>query len=207
MLGLRDFPKRTSEEKVELLGSEQRVRTLDNITTTTLPISKKEMKKGVVLEIIEKKLLSDEILRNYPIVYIGSGTDVEYPLALGGRNIVMVDPILEDEQAINELIGKIKTLTDQDVQNNFGKITFTFDFGSGSENVVVELATRPYDKTIEDRYEIPDNSGAIVLFASQGPSGLVRVDDNMKEKLVEGGVIIEDTTLMKKSGENVELGS
>ena len=83
MLGLRDFPQKTLEEKKNILGSDQRVQVLDSIATTTHPNSKKEVKKGVVLEIAEKKLIAPEILEKYPIVYIGSGTDIEYPLALG----------------------------------------------------------------------------------------------------------------------------
>ena len=130
MLGFRDFPKRTDEEKKELLGTEQRMKVFDSISTTTLPVSKKEMKKGAILEIIEKKLLSDKILRDHPVVYIGSGTDVEYPIALGGRNIVMIDPILADEQAIKEVLEKIKRVTNQETQNDNGKIVFSFDFGN-----------------------------------------------------------------------------
>ncbi|PIQ91731.1 MAG: hypothetical protein COV70_02140 [Parcubacteria group bacterium CG11_big_fil_rev_8_21_14_0_20_39_22] len=84
-LGFRDFPKRTIEEKRGLLGSEERVRALDAITTTTLPASKKEIKKGVVLEVAEQNLISPEVLRNNLLVYIGSGTDIEYALALGGE--------------------------------------------------------------------------------------------------------------------------
>jgi hypothetical protein len=206
MLGLRDFPKRTQEEKLKLLGSQQRLNVLNSITTTTLPISKKEMKKGAVLEIIEKRLLSDEILRNHPLVYIGSGIDIEYPLALGGRHIIMVDPIFVDETAISEVIERIKVACNKEAKDDDGKLSFTFDFGSSNEDVLVELSAKPYSNSNEG-YVIPENTGAIVLYASQSPSGVVRVDEHMKSKLVENGIIIEDTTVTKKGDVNVvELG-
>ncbi len=208
LMGFRDFQKRTQEEKLALLGSGERVKALDAITTTTLPSSKKEMKKGVVLEIAEKRLISDEILRAYPLVYIGSGTDLEYTLALGGRITVMVDPILAIPEIRDELIEKVKKLgPGANIQND--TCVFEFDFGHGKERVSVELAAKAYSAE-NSEYELPDRIGAIVLYASQGPAGRITADDTMMDKMVEGGIIIEDTTVIKIKGgqkETIELGA
>ncbi|MEI6553225.1 MAG: hypothetical protein WCO09_01530 [bacterium] len=211
MLGFRIFPKRTPEEKLALLGSEERLRSLDAITTTTYPLSKKEIKKGAVLEITERNLLPVELLTEHPLVYIGSGTDIEYPLALGGRDIRMIDPILSDERAKAELIEKIRQLIKEDQKIGDGqKLGFLFDFGNGKEEVSVELVEKPYSPEDAEGYVIPDNVGLIVLYAAQSPGGRVAVDENMKSKLVEGGAILEETTIIKpgKNGEEniIELG-
>lgn len=213
LLGLRNFPKRTRDEKMALLGSEDRVRALDAITTTTLPcIQKGEMKKGVVLAVAEKNLISQEVLRRHPLVNIGSGTDIEYPLAVGGRIIIMVDPILEKESIQGEVVEKIEKLISEKTTRQGNKIFFNFDFGNGKESTSVELVNKPYpikDREIGD-YDLPDDTGAIILFASQGPGGRVKTDEAMTSKLVDGGLMIEETTATIKrcdKNEIIELGS
>lgn len=149
LLGLRDFKERMREEKFELLGSEERLRAFENISTTTFPIGKKsEMKRGIVLELIEKNFLPTEVLQKYPLVYIGSGLDVEYPLAIGGRHIIMVDPIFADSQAEEEIVEKIKSIIKREINKGFlvGQLNFTFDFGAGIESVVVQLIPKLYER-------------------------------------------------------------
>ena len=208
-LGFRDFPQRNFEEKKVLLGSNERVRALDAITTTTLPVSKREVKKGVVLEIAEKYLISSELLRQHPLVYIGSGTDIEYPLALGGRNIIMVDHILKDEIIQKEVVEKVRKLIEEEPIVSGQKIDFSFDFGNGKESVSVELVAKSYSPKDINGYNIPSNTGLIVLYASQGPSGTVSIDENMKLKLTEEGVILEETRIIKTEENKekiIELG-
>jgi hypothetical protein len=208
LMGFRGFPKRTQEEKLALLGSEERVQALDSITTTTLPSSKKEMKKGVVLEVAERHLISEEILRTYPLVYLGSGIDIEYALALGGKIIVLVDPILAIPEIKTEAIEKIKHLS-SDVVIEGDTCAFEFDFGNGKERVTTELVAKAYSKET-DSYALPDKIGAMVLYASQGPRGRITVDNSVKERIIDGGIIIEDTTaIIIKDGQEelIELGS
>ncbi|MEI6346235.1 MAG: hypothetical protein WCO79_03310 [bacterium] len=210
LLGLRDFPKRTVEEKRMLLGSEQRLAALDAITTTTLPVSKKEVKKGIVLELADKAIISADTLRTHPLVYIGSGTDIEYPLAIGGRQIQMVDTLLSDEKMQEEVIAKITKLISAAPEVSSGTIHFTFDFGSGPEPVSVMLVSKflPYfeEKRLEGDFVLPSDIGAIVLYASQGPGGCVGVTDAMKEKLVDGGAIVVEHQVITKNGTVTELG-
>jgi hypothetical protein len=209
MMGLRDFPKKTSEEKMSVLGNEQRLIVLDAIDTTTYPRSKREVKKGIVLEVADKVLISDEILRNHPVVYIGSGTDIEYPLALGGRIIVMVDPLLGHEEARKELLEKVQKYSGANlVESDNGIIDFPFDFGSGEESVKVELAAvhYPYQENLrkEDDYQLPQDIGVVILYA---PAGVIVDEGEVKEKLTEGGAIINEYTLTTKDGKSVDLGS
>lgn len=173
-LGLRAFPKRSFEEKMKILGSKEKVSALDAIETTTKPLAKKEVKKGIVLEILENNFISSELLKNNPLVYIGSGADIEYPLALGARNIVMVDVYFghsnfKDKLKV-EVIDRIKKLIAKNPEIMENKLEFQFDFGQGKEKVTVELNGQMYPFSEESRmgkdYAIQDNMGAIVLFAS-----------------------------------------
>ena len=208
MMGLRDFPKRTVEDKKALLGSDRRVSVLDAITTTTNPASKREVKKGIVLEAVEKGLVSSELLRQNPVVYIGSGTDIEYPLALGGRNIIMVDPLLGHEEARQELIQKIERIISEDPLMEDKVISFKFDFGNGPEDVKVELVTKHYpyseDRRTEDDYDLPEEIGAAILYA---PAGVIIDDSKVRERLTDRGVIINEYTVTKKNGESIDMGN
>ncbi len=210
LLGLRTFPKRTTEEKRTLLGSDQRFAALDSITTTTLPVSKKEVKKGIVLELVDKALISSELLKDHPLVYIGSGIDVEYPLAIGGRMIQMVDTLLSDPKMQEEVIAKIAKLISKNPDVVGNTLHFNFDFGSGQESVSIELVPKflPYseEKRLEDDFMLPSDIGVVLLYASQGPGGSVKVSDAMKERLVDGGVIIDDYQIITKDGVTTELG-
>jgi len=211
LLGLRDFPAKSPPEKLAILGSAERVKALDAITTTTMPPKKKEIKKGVVLEISERKLLSPKLLRSHPLVYIGSGTDIEYPLALGGRIIILVDPILQNPQAQEELVTKLKHVSPRAVSITGNQIAFKFDFGEGEENVTVDLLSKPYPYSeaarTEADYIIPEETGVVVLFASRGPEGSIAIDESIRNKLTEGGLIIEEHKIIKKDGAVEELGS
>ncbi len=208
LLGLRDFPKKNQDEKRALLGSEQRVAVFDTISTTTNPASKREVKKGIVLEAVEKRLVSGELLRQHPLIYIGSGTDVEYPLALGGRSILMVDPIFGHEEARQELIEKIRKIVAENSVIEDTAINFKFDFGEGPENVRVEMVAQHYpyseDKRKEGDYNLPQENGVILLYA---PDGVIIKENLLREKLVEGGIIINEYTLTNKDGRSIEMGN
>ena len=208
LMGLRDFPLRTVDEKRALLGSDSRVFVLDAISTTTNPASKREIKKGIVLEVTEKGLIPEEVLKHNPIVYIGSGTDVEYPLALGGRNIIMVDPLLGHEEARQELVQKIEGIIADNPLIEDKVISFKFDFGNGPEDVKVELVTKHYpyseDRRTEDDYDLPEEIGAAILYA---PAGVIIDDSKVRERLTDGGVIINEYTVTKKDGESVDMGN
>jgi len=90
-------------------------------------------KKQNVLEIREKNVLNEELLKHSATLYIGTGLDIEYPLCFGARNIVMIDPIFKDKSVIERLRLKISELTENQFTENDGHFYFKFDFGQGKE--------------------------------------------------------------------------
>ncbi len=54
LLGLRDFPHASEKHRQGLLGSNERAHAWEAIDTSTLPRRKREVKKGIVLETLEK---------------------------------------------------------------------------------------------------------------------------------------------------------
>lgn len=203
LLGLRDFEALTPEQKQDIFVSGERLAAFEGITTNTMPIDKKtSMKKGIAAEVAKREIIPELVLKEFPVVYIGSGTDVEYPLVLGGRHIVMIDPIFKDERARQEVIEKIVKLIKENPVTSPEVITFQFDFGKGKENVEIKLIPESY--SIEDGKEVgllPDKVGVLILFASQGPKGSVRIDDNMKGKVVNGGCILKEANVLAKDKE------
>ena len=199
LLGLRDFNIFSPEEKTALLVSKDRLSALEAIDTNTMPRGpKREMKRGIVLEVLKQKLLSVEILRNNPLVYLGSGFDVEYPLALGAHKIIMVDPIFSEEDACEEVRSRIEDLGLSGVTRDNKTITFEFNFGDGHESVSVDLIPEEYPMYAgETGYSIPETAGHIVLYASQGPEGIITVTDEMKSRVLAKGAILSDADLIR----------
>jgi hypothetical protein len=194
LLGLdKEWTELEDDEKSNLLKSSSRKRAYDTIDTTTHPRSKKiQQKKGEVAEILKKKLLSTEVLRK-PTVYLGSGEDIEYSLALGCRNLIMVDPILDNE-SIQRIINKLKALGGQELSIQANTIEFDFDFGEGPEKSSIEIAQKVYNPPPEaplvyEVFEIPEEAGLILGFASIGYMGL---EDKIETKIAKGGAILSD---------------
>lgn len=190
------------ERKEKLLASSKRKAAFDNIDTSTG--FRKEMimqKQGVVSEVIEQNLISEKILKNYPTVYLGSGTDIEYPLALGSREIEMVDYILDNPGARQEISRRIEALVGQSVAVDGDKIIFKFDFGSGSETVLVNLRPMIHSNqeggSQADKYMFPEKIGLILGFAAQGPAGRIELGRDIKSKLVEDGAVLWNTEFTK----------
>lgn len=202
LLGLRDFPQRTSDERKRMMGSDMRLAALEAIDTSTRPRpAKREMKKNVVLEVVAKKLLPQDLLKSNATVYIGSEMDVEYPLAFGARHIVLVDPVFTLEECCRDMSEKIKNLAGR-VSEEGGRLKFSFDYGDGPEDAEVLLIGGIYSSKFNPEalgvpvYELPDDVGAILLFGTQSPGGVVCADENMLSKLVHGGVIVEETHII-----------
>jgi len=209
MLGKRNFPKRTEEDKLRILQSGERVRALNAIETTTFPPGKKEMKKGAVLEIAERCLISDAVLKEQEITYIGSGTDAEYLLALGARHGTMVDPILDIPEARTELLQRIQRACGTEPRVHGDHISFDFDFGSGKEEVTMRIVSKFITPTGSeprpDNYELPHGLGGIVMYAAQGPGSFVKADDALKSKIAEGGFLLEDLKFGNKREGKIEM--
>jgi hypothetical protein len=190
----------TEDEKEKLLKSKERMSTYKNIDTTTNPRQEKiKQKKGIISEIVRGGLISEGILKNFSTVYIGSGVDIEYPLALGARKIEMVDPLFEDQKAVDYIIEKLSSLLGKEItQDEEGVLNVLFDFGDGPETLSIRLVSKPYHQEIsglekpKEMYLLPDKIGLILLFASY-----VDPDKNMESHIVEDGGILYGRTLAK----------
>jgi hypothetical protein len=167
-----------------------------------------EQKRGIVSEIIRKNVISEEILKNFPIVYLGSGSDINYPLAIGGRNIVLVDMAVSDENNRHGVLRRLSEVFDSEISNPDGnEFSFSFDFGDGPEEVLVSLESGMYAPMNEEQvaeygeYVLPDKVGAILTFVLNSPLGFIKINDEALSHLVDGGVIIEDSRLIRVSRE------
>jgi hypothetical protein len=207
-----------SPSKELVLGSRERIQAFDRIDTSTLPRAQRiREKKGIVSEVISRHLLPDELLRTHSAVYLGSGTDIEYPLALGCRNIVMIDPILETSGAVDEIVSRIRSilLTEASLIRNQQNMTFDCDFGGGPEVVTVQLDGRRFEPsaTAGDIAAVGPikRVGLILCFAAQGPHGEVEVPKELVSRVVDGGFMLVNHQLHHLSSttnepEIIELG-
>ncbi|MSU54761.1 MAG: hypothetical protein EXS48_02955 [Candidatus Staskawiczbacteria bacterium] len=222
LLGLdKKYDVIKNEEKETTLKSPERIKAFESIDTSTNPRrSNIEKKQGIISEIIKKGLVSEEVLKNNPLLYLGSGTDVEYPLALGSRKIIMADFMLQDVEVRQYIADRIKSLINKEVTVEGDEFVFNFDFGEGEEVVRVkfigqELASQyneNHEKLLDEfDKQIPDNVGIVIKYASHGPAGSIIIDDKTKAKIIDGGVILEEDTISKKdvkegTWQDTELG-
>ena len=204
LLGLnRDYNMLAEEDMAKYLPSLERRKAYENIETTTNPRKPKiRQKQGIVSELLKNRELPEGVLISYPTVYLGPGTDIEYPLALGSRKIIMVDPILRSPEIQRQILDRVKLLTDKDAAINNDDIVFDFNFVSGEETVTIKLDPRMYDpESVEtkDKFILPPEIGMVLGFASQGPSGHIKFGDEIKNRVVEGGVILNEDCLTIKN--------
>ncbi len=206
LLGLdRDLPVFEEMEMQEFLKTEDRIRAYNRIDTNTMPRKlKAEQKRGIVTKVLKERLISDEILKTNPTVYLGSGTDVAYPIALGAHYIVLVDPGFVSQAWQDAIREQIREISGRDPIPSVDGFTTTIDFGNGEETVRVELVPLAYTERDDDqsRYILPNNTGTILMYAPQGPGGVINCSDSMKGCVVSGGAILDGATLNKK-----ELGA
>lgn len=145
-----------------------------------------KIKTGIsLLPIIDKSNIS-----HYPLLYIGSNLDLEFPLILQAKKIVMLDPCFSNEENIGKILQKVITYdSEQPEINRFSswhtRISFYFDFGRGAEKVHVDLVAKTYQE-----YEIILPLGYIVEFNSKLDHTLFKPD--ALNKLLIGGLIINN---------------
>lgn len=133
------------EEFGDMFSSLDQRRAISEVTSSSLD-SKIAInhKKRSVKEITEEALLSPEIMKSGATIYVASGTDIAYPLLIGARKIVMVDPILQDDKTKQEIINRITAIINQPPEIIDNRLEFQFDFGNGDENVSVILQAAVY---------------------------------------------------------------
>lgn len=151
-------------------------------------------KKGVLLDLLEKKEINQNVLRKCETIYLGSNIDIEYPLCLGARKIVLADPAFKNPISQTLLFKKIKDLVGREpTHTSENEYTFFFDFGDGPEEVMLELAGKSYAFREElTEYKIPDGVGLILSFITPSGTTLKHPLDAraVRDKLVAGGMVI-----------------
>jgi hypothetical protein len=195
-----DTPPRFSisaEDRRLLLPTSDLVRAFDNITARTgnedAAISHK---RRLVVAVRNRKLIPDDILR-LPTVYVGAGADLEYPLCLGCRHLIMVDPNDELLNAI-EVADRIRRATGREpAVSPDGELSFPFDFGAGPETVLVRIEHAWYNPT-------GDAAGRTPVFSPPDAIGMVlgyqlldiEIDpESVVKRIVSGGVMLANRPL------------
>jgi hypothetical protein len=176
------FEKIGKGEEIErFLPSKFLQKAFNNLTTeTTFAEEATERKRNWILEIIKRGLIDPKILQNYPTVYIASGTDVEFPILLGAQNIIMVDPIFENKEKVNEvrrrieaMIGNNELKISEEQINSKTKTIFEFKIEGKSFRIEVIPAYYGLSKISERLSKIPL------------PRRLEEVEEEQKEKTKE----------------------
>lgn len=199
------FKSEKQEGLITLFAAQDRQRAFDRMSAATAPRTDAiEHKRALVSEITERALLPLDVLREHPCVYPGSAYDIEYPLALGFRHLIMVDPILDEPNAVEKVKNRVRALTGDLTGRQQGGFSFIFDFGEGDERASIELVSKFYnpppplsffrdaaDFPANMLYVIPDETGMILGFQSH-------FDDIKRsdlQKLAHGGFVLNNKRL------------
>ncbi|MBI4160564.1 MAG: hypothetical protein HY506_01520 [Candidatus Yanofskybacteria bacterium] len=143
LLGLNKKENPIDPQKVQAIFTTPETRKVfEQIDAATMPRKGAiEHKKRTVLEVREKNLIDQEVLKNNPTVYVGAGIDFEYPLSLGARDIILVDPILKEPTAVQKLKERVKTITGTD-PNEVSETEINFQLND--EDVSIKFAPALY---------------------------------------------------------------
>ena len=195
LMGLKEFKKLNETEEKNLLQSSDRFNAYSQVSTTTSPRTHKiEYKKGIIREVLKQKLIPDNILTQDATVYLGSGTDIEYPLALGARNIWLLDPIFQNEEAKDMVLKQVEKILTENAHLDGDHLVFNFDFGNGKEITQIHFESKLYG--IED-VDLPKNIGLVIKFASQGPHGQIRIGNDIEENMTKDCLVLEESRLIQ----------
>lgn len=161
--------------------------------STMPPVAALNEKKEIIVSMREGQYIDESILKERRTVYVGSGTDIEYPILLGARNILMVD-LGSSESFIAEIEERIKNISGKFEKTENG-YSFEVDFGLGKEVVNLEIDSSWYGPTVGDvsesdykKFDFPKNTGLVVGFASGGP---LDRDPNLVTNLPSGSYIYD----------------
>ncbi len=145
------------------------------------------------LEKVEASLqLKDELAEQFKtgrVAYMGSGTDWQFAVALGGRQIDMVDEVFAGAGRREELLESIQEIDPHATLNSDGipTIQFGINLGKGVESIELKLFG-----TNVTQYNAPEPLTGVVEFA--GPTkGFVQdqpILPNVASKLSPGARIL-----------------
>jgi len=163
---------------------------LKSIRTSTFGFPEAHTLKKVQAAIqLKDKLITDEANQKI-VAYIGSGRDWQFPVALGARNIDMVDAIFSSDDSVLNLLESIKEhdANAELIPGEIKEIHFGIDIGKGSEKVIVRLHP-------SDVMEYEPNHLLYGVLEYLGPSKTYlgetsSVTPNIARKVSQGGFIL-----------------
>lgn len=182
----------------KLLPSDDLKGAFDNMRAKTFPtIPATNVKREVVLEVLNKNLLDKASLEKGDTVYVGAGDDIEYPILLGARNIILVDSGFESGSGfIDAIKQKIESTFKSSELNVDGNVlTFQLDIGAESKETIKIKADFKHvkmgalDVSDRDRY-VPENQISLLMNFNSG--GDIDQDPDLVEKVIPGGYILPD---------------
>lgn len=158
-------------------------------------------KKSSIVEIRDRQLLDEATISSAPVVYVGSGIDIHYPLMLGGRDILMVDPSLGRPEFQAALFQAIVDVAGGDwpepIEDNGWR--FNFNFGHGNETVRITPVSAFYGVADQDlpegatRFVPPAEISLLMSFRSQVegmPKFHIDSDPDALSAIKPGGYIL-----------------
>lgn len=147
-------------------------------------------------------------VKKLPVVYLGSGVDIAFPLSLRFRNIWLVDPVLNDDRAHETIKNNLEKFGLMHEASDGGVITysFQFDFGQGKEQVTIKCYPQKAE-TFQPKSN--DKIGGIISYAGGGYTNPFEYS-KLYAELSEGGLLystdrsfIEENLVSLASGENM----
>ncbi len=192
---------RNRERVGDLYASADMQRIYRQLRAATFPSDSAILHKQRTLrELRERKLLDETLLRKAPAVYVGSGFDFEYPVLMGARRVMLVDPILSDERARKLLIERVEQISP--VTETAGEVHFEMEFEPGEkETVTLEirpemyggLPTMPHTVALTERFESFQTDEPISLLLGFRTEGMdIDTDPKMMDQIAPGGIVIAD---------------
>ncbi len=178
------------DELSEILPSENLMDAFQSMKAMTFPkIAALNDKRSSVVE-----LRKSGVIQNIPqgeMVYIGSGDDIEYPLLLGGTNIVLVDPLFQIPVHMRELIQRIEEIIEgQVLQKDAFTLVFPFSFDRVScEPVTVRIVPKYANIGAHQSSDVYEPSGDIAFLLGFASGGYLDEDERLLRTVVTNGYV------------------
>ncbi len=197
------------EAMKKVLHSDELVKAFENMRAQTFPIgSATNIKREIVLQVVENHMMNKEVLSRGTAVYIGSGDDIEYPLLLGARDITLVDSGTESPDRFTEVVlRKINNLGGKEITVMGNTISFEIIESGETVPVTVHLEHKniagfPHNDMETEDYIASKNISLLLSFNSGGDA-----DKNIDlvNGIIPGGYILPDR-IGRSDEEMRELG-
>ena len=201
MQEIKDAVQRNKDRVGDMYASMDMQRFYRQLQAATFPAERAVLHKQEVLhELRGRKLLDETLLRQFPAIYVGSGIDFEYPVLMGARRVMLVDPILSDEKARQTLIQRVGQVVP--VTETEREVHFEIDFESGkTEAVILEIHPEIYGG-LPDMPHMKNQAAHFASFQTDEPIALllgfrtegmdIDTDFKIMEQIVPGGIVLAD---------------